>query len=327
MSRTSTEAAASPPCLRRYTLSGSTMGTRWTSVLHSAEEIDAPALASALAEAVDVVERQMSTWKPQSDLMRLNGAPVGQWVALPRELLEVLAAALRIGRMTHGAFDIGVGGVVAKWGFGVQAGMETAGDAPQVPRLSVDWLELDAPRGRARKNAPLTLDLSGIAKGYGVDELARVCHRHGIASYLVGIDGELHAKGVKPDGEPYAVALEQPDPEIRAPLGVIELADCAIATSGDYRHRRMIEGGFVSHTVDPRSGLPLRDGAASVTVLAPNAMEADALATALLVLGEKDGLALARAHGLDALMIGRGPTGLAIAGTGRFADPGQVRAP
>jgi FAD:protein FMN transferase len=305
--------------VRRYSLSGSTMGTRWTAMLHASDPIDVPALADNLAAEVGLVDRQMSTWNAGSELMRLNAAKTGAWISIPPELAEVLAAALRIGRLSGGAFDIGVGSVVAWWGFGAQA--DAPGKLPQAssPGLSIDLLEVDEARGRARKHAPLALDLSGIAKGYGVDRLAMCCDRHGITSYLVGIDGELRAKGTKPDGEPYTVALERPDPDCRAVLGVVEISDCAIATSGDYRQRRKVGGAWVSHTMDPRSGQPVRDGPASVTVLAGTAMEADALATALLVMGIQEGPALARALNLDALFVARTPKGFVQTGVGRLA--------
>lgn len=320
MSRMFTETAVpEAQKVRRYSLSGSTMGTRWTALLHAPDDLDAPALADDLASSVDLVDRQMSTWNTGSDLMRLNGSTRGAWISIPPELAEVLAAALRIGRLSGGAFDIGVGSVVARWGFGARANRPGELCEPSHPGLSIDLLEVDEARGRARKHAPLSLDLSGIAKGYGVDRLAMCCDRHGVTSYLVGIDGELRTKGIKPDGQSYAVALERPDPDCRAVLGIIEIADCAIATSGDYRHRRQVADAWVSHIMDPRTGQPMRDGPASVTVLAGTAMEADALATALLVLGEHEGPALAQALNLDALFVTRTAEGLRKTGIGRLA--------
>ena len=155
--------------LVRRTLNGPTMGTRYSAVFFAPERTDSDALAASLLEAVDRVDRQMSTWKTDSDLNRLNNAPVGDWVAIPRELTTVLASSLRIGRASNGVFDIGVGDLVEAWGFG------SAGPGPDVDRITAlagqarpattEALELDEAGRRARKHAPLSLDLAGIAKG------------------------------------------------------------------------------------------------------------------------------------------------------------------
>ena len=187
--------------LVRHALSGPTMGTRYSAVFFAPEGTDTEALAAGLFEAVDRVDRQMSTWKADSDLNRLNAAPVGNWVAIPRELTIVLAASLRIGRASNGAFDIGVGDLVAAWGFGSVGPKpdvsRIAGLAGQLRPAATKTLELDEVGRRARKHAPLSLDLSGIAKGYGVDEMARVMEAFAVPSWLVGIDGEMRAKGTE----------------------------------------------------------------------------------------------------------------------------------
>jgi thiamine biosynthesis lipoprotein len=158
---------------------------------------------------------------------------------------------------------------------------------------------------RVRKLAPLRLDLSGIAKGFGVDELDRVMKASGLSSWLVGIDGEMRAAGRKPDGKPWAVGHERPQTDARSLMGVIELDDGAVATSGDYRHIVEIDGRRHAHTIDPRRAAPLANDLASVTVLAPTAMAADAWATALLVLGAEAGADLAHRVGLSAIFVAR----------------------
>ena len=177
---------------------------------------------------------------------------------------------------------------------------------------------------RARKHGPVALDLCGIAKGFGVDELARVLDRHGIGSWLVGIDGEMRTRGAKPDGAPWAIALEAPDDERRAAMGVVELGDAAIATSGDYRHWIEIDGKRVSHTMDPRAGHPLPGALACVTVIAPVCTDADAYATALMVLGDQAGHECARRLGLDALFVSRVGDALRATGTGYFDDVSRL---
>lgn len=290
----------------RRTLSGPTMGTRYSCVYFAMESIDETRLARALFEAVEQVDRQMSTWKAESDLNRLNAADAGAWVSVPHELELVLESAVEIGRRSQGLFDIGVGDAVNAWGFGATA---TTPDNALIAALSTsrpaahDVLEVDGLHHRVRKRAPIRLDLSGIAKGFGVDELARVMNAFGITDWLVGIDGEMRARGAKPDGSPWAVAHERPTPGVREPMGVLELTDIAVATSGTYRHFHDVGGRRVSHTMDPRSGTPLDNPIASVTVLAPTCMAADAWATALMVAGVEAGLRLARHAGLQALFV------------------------
>ena len=286
----------------KLTLSGPTMGARWSAVFHGEPLGWRDDLRSALQASVDEVDRQMSTYRRDSDLNRLNAAPVGAWTQLPAETVAVIEAALAIGEASDGAFDVGVGDLVAAWGFGADARSGApAGKAPH--GLALKTLELDAAGRRARKWAPLRLDLSGIAKGYGVDRLGETMDRFGIASWLVGIDGEMRARGCKPDGSAWAVGHERPVIGRRDLMGVLELEDVAVATSGGYRHCHEVAGRMVSHTMDPRTGEPLDNGLAAVTVLAETCMAADAWATALLVRGLDEGVALARRLGMSALFV------------------------
>ncbi|SIS04249.1 thiamine biosynthesis lipoprotein [Aquipseudomonas alcaligenes] len=287
---------------QRYSLSGATMGTRYSAVFYAAESIDQCALQAELQQAVDRVDRQMSTWQADSDLMRLNAAPPGQWVELPEELLWVLATALQIGEQSGGAFDIGVGALVSACGFGPQAATE---QLPPRPPRAQDALELDVPRRAARTHSRISLDLNGIAKGFAVDQLARCLREHGVNNFLVGIDGEMRAAGHKADGSAWAVALEKPLRGRREVLGALELTDASIATSGDYRHWRERDGTSVSHTMDPHSGAPLLSPLTSVSVICTSCMHADAWATALLVLGVEAGSRMARARGLSAIFVVR----------------------
>jgi thiamine biosynthesis lipoprotein len=291
----------------RHALNGATMGTRYAAVFFAPHGMATDALAATLFDAVDRVDRQMSSWKPESDLNRLNAAPVGEWVSIPCELMTVLAEALKIGRATKGAFDIGVGALVSAWGFGPgprQPDQSRIAAASARPRAATtEALQLDIATARARKAAPLTLDLAGIAKGFGVDEMARVMDSFGIRCWLVGIDGEMRARGLKPDGTPWAVAHERPDRHSREAMGVIELTDMAVATSGNYRHWREVDGTLLSHTMDPGTRRPIANGIASVSILANTCMAADAWATALMVLGAEAGQALLREAGLDAIIV------------------------
>jgi thiamine biosynthesis lipoprotein len=279
------------------------MGTRYAAVFYGSH---APrGLAEALSRAVTEVDEQMSTWKPESDLMRFNRAPPGEWVMVPDRLMHVVEAGLAIGRLTAGAFDIGVLDLVSAWGFNRRDGTPNAVDveslAGKVRLPAHELVELDPGGGRMCKTRPVTLDLSGIAKGYGVDRLAETMHEFGIGDYLVSIDGEVRARGRKADGSPWRVALEAPIPGRREIAGFVELDDAALATSGDYRHRVTLDGKTYAHTMDLRTGRPLDNRIQAVTVRAPSCMHADAWATAVMVAG-KSALPLVRSLGMEAII-------------------------
>ncbi len=312
MSKTSTE-------LIRHALNGPTMGARWSALFFAAPGFDTGPVQAALQQATDEVDTQMSTWNPDSGLMRLNRTPVGTSAVVPDDLARVLALGLAIGRASGGAFDIGMGDAVQAWGFGPQTaneeGIRRALAAPR--RAAHEVLELTG--NQVRKREAIVLDLNGIAKGYGVDRLAQTLGSFGIAAGLVGIDGEMRALGLRPDGEAWTIAVEAPDPDSRAPHSILCLQDGAVATSGDYRHGVTVQGRHLSHTMDPQRGAPLLSSPASVTVLAPTCAEADAWATALMVTGPEAGTALATRQGLSVLFLMRdGRGGLLSKGCGLF---------
>ena len=292
---------------QRYSLNGETMGTRYTAVFYAEAGLDTDAINRALAQAVGRVDQQMSTWKADSDLNRLNAAPEQVWLPVPEELATVLAAALRVGQQSGGAFDIAVGDLVEAWGFGPGASSVTEQPldtlAPRSALSANAALTVDTQRHQVRKRAPLQLNLNAIAKGFGVDELARCLDGFGLTDYLVGIDGEMRARGSKPDAQPWVVAIEKPCRGVREVMGVMELCDAAIATSGDYRHWIDVKGRHYAHTMNPATGAPLCNSVAAVTVVAASCMLADAWATALMVLGESEGPRVAQARGMDALFV------------------------
>lgn len=312
---------------RRLALHGPTMGTRWSVTCDAAPDTDVQALQTALAAAVQLVDVQMSPWLPGSDLNRLNHAPVGAWVTLPAEIMEVLVCALDVCRLSAGAFDPAAGALVDAWGFGAvrdapdAEAIRTATSAAPVARTpTYEALELDSGMLRARKHAPMHLDLCGIAKGYAVDRMADVLRQNGVPHALVALDGELRAVGGQADGHPWAVAVESPETGRRAVHSVVELQDLAVATSGDYRHYLQVGDARLAHTMDTRRGAPVRNEVASVTVLARQCMHADAWATALLVAGPGEGLALAQRMGLEVLWMLRRGNGLVTLGLGRFGS-------
>lgn len=290
------------PLVRRM-LNGDTMGTRYCVITYAEPSMDAQALGRALHKAVSEVDAVMSNWKPDSDISRLNRAPVEQWIELPESLIHVLETALAIEARSNGAFDIGVGAAVGAWGFGPLAKNTAPGGAGPRP-ITRQVLELDKAGRRTRKHGPLSLDLSGIAKGYGVDRLGDVLRAAGLSHWLVSIDGEVRAGGPKPDGTHWAVGLERPLIGKRELSGVIEISEMAVATSGTYRHCRDVGGTMISHTIIPATGAPIMGTHASVTVLAPTCIEADAWATAILVDGTWPPKGFAAPRGVDAIVLG-----------------------
>ncbi len=307
------------------------MGTRWSATLDADKCLNVSALKLDLAAAVDQVDRQMSPWKPDSDLVRVNRAPVNAWVNLPAEMLEVLECALDVHRLSAGAFDPCIGMLVNAWGFGAE---RDAPDAHAIriarqsqPPAAHACLELDRAAGRVRKHAPVQLDLCGIAKGYAVDRMALVLQQHGTRHALAALDGELRAVGGQFSGLPWSVALENPEFGRRAVHSVIELEDLAVATSGDYRRYLQLGKARLAHTMEPRHWTPVNNAVASVTLLAQTCMQADAWATALLVAGPKEGLALAQRMGMDVLFLLRLTEGLMALGLGRFGSASGTPCP
>lgn len=293
--------------LVRHALNGATMGTRWTALFFMPEGFDVAPMRAALQTAVHEIDVQMSAWKSESDLNRINAAAVGEWISVPAHLLAVMRLGLDVGRASGGAFDIGMGDAVSAWGFGpLPADAARVREAMASKRRPAHEL-IEIGEGVIRKRDSITLDLNGIAKGYGVDRLAETLQGFGIVSGLVGIDGEMRALGLRPDGEAWTIAVEAPDTERRAAHSVLALEDAAVATSGDYRHWVEVNGRRLSHTMDPHRAAPLTKSPASVTVVAKTCAEADAWATAMMVLGEEEGQKAARLRGLHTLFLTRAP--------------------
>lgn len=317
-----------PPALGStvHTLHGLSMGTSWSVKLVAEAARRLPPLQQAIQDQLDTVVAQMSTWEASSNLSRYNHAHEDTWHALPDEFFTVLEYALRVARASDGAYDPTSGALVNAWGFGPMQRYDAPGfiaptsSALAAARARCGWqrIELDASTRRVRQPGGIYIDLSAIAKGYGVDQVTRELVRRGIDSFLVEVGGELRGEGSKPDGQPWWVALEAPpaDPWRAAASKttnqvetVAALYGCAVATSGDYRRYFEDDAARHSHTIDPRSGEPIRHGLASVTVLHCNCMAADAWSTALGVMGAQQGLAYANQHEIAALFINRSADG------------------
>jgi thiamine biosynthesis lipoprotein len=284
------------------------------------DEAEEQAVAAAVAEELTEVDRLMSTWKDDSELSRLNRAEVGVPFALSDETRAVLDHAVSIAEASGGALDVTVGPLVRAWGFGAGAATEPPSEeALEELRAAVGWrkLRLDE-AGATRTVEGLTVDLSAIAKGWAVDEVSRRLTALGHPEHMVEVGGEVRAHGRNASGRTWRIAIEQPDALRRSPHAVVTLDDRAMATSGDYRAYREVDGERLSHTIDPRTGRPATHRLASVTVLAPTCVEADGWATALMALGPDEGQRLAEQQGLAAYFLVRTDEGFVGRATSTF---------
>lgn len=296
-------------------LGGYTMGTTWQVKLSVAPSRDLHPLHAGIQAQLDAVVAQMSTWEAGSDISRFNRAAAGTALPLPALFAEVIDCALDIARRSDGAFDPTVGPLVALWGFGAHAHARRVPDPALLAttRARCGWQRLQWQHGHLLQPGALELDLSAIAKGFAVDLVSRWLRGNHIGAALVEVGGELHGYGRKPDGHPWRVLVEA-GPEEEAALAhpprVLALDNLAVATSGDRFHQFSHDGAHYSHTLDPRTGVPVSRAAAAVTVVARDAMHADGWATALTVMGMEEGLAFANAHALAARFITRTAHGI-----------------
>lgn len=297
-------------------LSGGTMGTSYSIKLSPAPPVSRlDELRRSVERRLETINRQMSTYQDDSDLTRFNLARSTDWQPLPGAVVELVEQANRISRLTDGRYDVTVGPLVNLWGFGNSGSRDRPPSDKEIVTLlaQVGFRNLHSrrnPPALRKMVAELQVDLSSIAKGWAVDQIAELLLAQGFENFLVEIGGELRAQGQKSASEPWRIAIEQPSFDSRIVQRVFELHDMAMATSGDYRNFFAADGQVYSHTIDPRTGQPVQDRLASVTVLAENCAEADAWATALMSLGERQAPVLADRLDLKALFIVRTVAGL-----------------
>ena len=298
------------PALPVHVFDGATMGTTWAVRVVTADpwpQAERDRVGAEIQAVLDDVESKMSHYEASSELSRFNRARTTRPFPVSAETFEVFREALRLSELTAGALDVTVAPLVNAWGFGPVEPERLPPDGELLSRLreqvGYTRIELDAAASTLRKTDPAVEgDLSAVAKGYGVDRVAAVLHEAGLARFLVEVGGEIVAAGMNQLHRPWRIGIESP----AAGGGiqrVVPLRDRAMATSGDYRNRREIDGRWVSHTIDPRSGRPVEHRLASVSVVADRCVTADGLATALEVLGPEDGHALAVERGWAALFL------------------------
>jgi thiamine biosynthesis lipoprotein len=298
---------------RPLQLDGPTMGTTYSvSIPRLPDSTDRAAVEGVIADVLREADAHLSGWNEGSELVRFNNSSSTDWQPVSAILFESVAQAQAVSRATNGTFDVTVGPLVRAWGFGARASAEPTMPAPELlaqmrSDVGHEKLELRPSPPALRKSTPrLEIDLDGIAPGWAVDRIAARFEGLGIRDYLVELGGEVRARGANAEGRRWRVAVETPKAGERQVYAVIELDGVGVSTSGDYRDYREVDGRRISHTIDPRSGAPVEHGLASVTVVHRSVAEADAWATALMVLGPAEGMAMARREQLAALFIRRG---------------------
>lgn len=290
-------------------LQGQTMGTEYhVKLVDAPAELDIQALHQQLEQRLKGINDLLSTYQEDSELSRFNQNPSTDWVDISPPLLFVIQAALDISQASNGAFDITVGPLVNLWGFG------PAVKADEIPaekdiaaaqaRVGFQYLHIRSEPPALKKTLPdLYLDLSAIAKGYAVDQLAEHLEQQGIINYLVDIGGELRTAGHNAQQQIWRVAIEQPVPGQRAVQRIIQVPTLSVATSGSYRNFFQLQGRRFSHTINPHSGWPVKHRLVSASVLHPQAMQADAWATTFMVLGVEKALQLAEQKNLAVFLL------------------------
>lgn len=304
---------------------GIAMGTTWSvKVVDIPDTIDQATISSAIDTTLSRVNSSMSTYDADSELSKFNHNASTGWVSVSPAFAEVLDAATAVSDLTEGAFDVTVGPLVNLWGFGPE------GSGRHIP----DQQLIDQARARSgykqiatrleppmvRKHLPnLYVDLSSIAKGYAVDQLATRLEELGVENYLVEVGGELRGRGQNARDTSWRIGIERPTATDRRVYAVVNLDGAGLATSGDYRNFFEENGRIYSHTIDPRTGYPVTHALASVTVVTSTAMQADALATALMVMGPEEGFALAEREGIAAFFIVKADDGFVDKASKAFA--------
>lgn len=303
-------ACSKPEELQSFKLSGQTMGTTYHITLVADVGKPFPITEAALHQQVEAelrfINETMSTYIPDSELMLVNAAPVGDWLAVSQPLMEVLRLSKDISNASGGAFDVTVGPLVNLWGFGPELHSDEVPDPAAIKemkeRLGYQHLELGE-ESKIKKQSDIRIDLSAIAKGYGVDRIANLIDSAGIQHYMVEIGGEIRTKGRNDRNVAWVIAIEKPSMLSQGIFTTISPGQAGMATSGDYRNYFEKDGKRYSHTINPITGYPIEHKLASVTVIAPTAAEADGWATAIMVSGVEKGIDIAEQQKLAVYMI------------------------
>ena len=305
-------------------LQGKTMGTTFSVKLFpTRDELTQLSLFEMVNDELIRINQLMSTYIPDSELSRLNQAKAGQAFTLSPDNVEVLTEAMRLNEISAGAFDVTVGPLVNLWGFGPQGRVTKQPEASLIEEsrawVGADKIQLQGSVA-VKSHDKTYIDFSSIAKGYAVDRVAELLEQQGITSYLVEVGGEMRLKGLKPDGKAWTVAVEKPVSNRREVQLIFSPGDMGMATSGDYRNYFEENGIRYSHSIDPVTAKPITHKLASVTILHKSAATADALATAINVMGPVKGIEFAEKHQIAAYMIVKTDDGFAEVLSSQFEE-------
>lgn len=292
-------------------ITGATMGTTWSvAYIEPADTPYVEELFGGIQGILDEIDSSLSTYQADSEISAFNRLPLNSWTRPSPAFFQVLRTALDVGKRSEGAYDVTVAPLVDLWGFG--PGDSGAAAVPPVQkiealreRIGQQNLRLDTGEDKIMKLSKVSLDFSSLAKGYAVDRVAGWLSERGIARFMVEVGGEMRLSGLSGRGDPWRIAIEQPDSRLHSVAAAMSLTDISIATSGDYRNFFEVDGQRFSHMIDPRTGHPVAHDLVSVTVAHPECMVADAWATALVVLGAERAMAVAREQGLAVYFIRR----------------------
>ena len=314
----------STPQLLKFT--GTTMGTTYSVIITDGpKEISQRTLDDGIEQILSRIDQRMSTYRQNSEVSRFNALQSMDWFSVSKETLMVVKEALEVSKLTKGAFDTTVGPLVNLWGFGPKSHGDhlPSDEAVKDTRAYVGYQLIqtrDEPPAIRKGRPPVQIDLSAIAKGYAVDQIAEFLESNQIKNYLVEIGGEIRARGSNSKGVAWKVAVEKPISAERAVQKVLKVDHHAIASSGDYRNYFEKDGVRYSHTINPLTGKPITHTLAAVTVLGQSAMRSDALATGFMVLGPQQGFQLAEDQGLAVLFLIKDTEGFVEKPTSSFAQ-------
>jgi len=290
-------------CEKTPEAGGKAFGTSWTLKASSAAEFQ-----TVLQTDLDRWEGLISHWRAETALSRFNESSSTDWQSMPVEIIELVRLAKRIADDTDGALDITLAPLIDLWGFGAKGSRQVPPRDAEIEkaRQHCGWHLLDIrdePPALRKKHPLLRLNLSAIAEGWALDQLAKRLEAAGVRDFLLELGGEVLARGHGPDGKPWLVGVQMPEASSKQPMQALRLESACLATSGTYRQHFEHEGKSYPHVLDPRTGSPLAHSLRSVSVKHESAALADGYATALLVLGQGRGRQVADKLGLNVLWV------------------------
>ena len=313
--------AGCQPAERIEVLSGPTMGSTYTiKYVANSTTPAADAAGVAVQEILDEVDRQMSTWRTDSDLSRFNRLPAGSCRQMPAAVIGLVSYAQQLSASTDGQFDITAGPLLKLWGFDANSRQQQVPTDEQLGQAlaQTGYQHLHISGEQLCKDKDLQLDLSSVAAGYAVDRIAARFAETGLSSYMIEVTGELYAVGKKPDGSPWRIGIELPAEGPLTASRIVEIDGLAVNTSGDYRNYFEQDGVRFSHVINARSGKPVTHRVAAVTVIDSSTLVADALGTVLLLLGLEDGMQYSVEHDVAAMFVERNGDNFVVHYSPRF---------